>query len=138
MNLTSLITDNISEIISKIIDFTHNRQKILLRNIKNLHTTGYVPMDLEVDEFSDLLTNAISEHVRCHRLMLCDTENIKFGPQGSFAIKPIIDEHAEELLKENPDEYIELQVNKRLENSLNQKIATELLRQKQGMVSIFG
>jgi flagellar basal body rod protein FlgB len=134
MNLTSLITDNIAELLVKIIEFTQSRQKILSRNINNTNSAGFIPMDLAVDEFSELLNNAIKEHIRRQRLVLCDTENIKFGAAGSFEVKPVVDKYAKELIEESQDEYLELQVNKLLENSLNQRIAAELLRQKQGMI----
>ena len=135
MNLTSLMTDNISEILIKIIEFTQARQKILAQNIINLHISGFVPKELEVDEFSDLLNIAIDEHIRTQRLVFCDTENIKFGFTGDFIVKPVADEISKELLEENRDEYIELQINKLWENSLNQKVAAELLRQKQEIIS---
>jgi flagellar basal-body rod protein FlgB len=137
MNLSSLITDNVTELLVKIVEFTQARQKILSRNINNIYSFGFVPKDLAVDEFSELLNQAIDEHIRSQRLMLCDTENIKFGISGSFEAKPVVDEYAKELLEERRDEYLELQINKLLENSLNQRIAAELLRQKQGMISIF-
>lgn len=136
MDLTLLITDNVTEILIKIIEFTQTRQKILIRNIINIHNPAHVPKELEVSKFSSLLNNAIDEHIRNRRLVLCDTENIKFGISGSFEIKPVVDEHAKGLLEENRDEYIELQINKLWENSLNQKVAAELLRQKQGTISI--
>ena len=91
-----------------------------------------MPKDLAVDEFSDLLNNAINEHIQNQRLVLCDTESIKFGVSGSFEVKPVADKYAKELLEENRDEYLELQINKLLENSLNQRVAAELLRQKTG------
>lgn len=134
MNLTSLITDNISEILKKIIEFTHARQKILAQNITNLNTPGFVPKELEVNEFSDMLHYAIDEHIRSQRLILQDSENIKFGSSGSFTVKPINDETSKELLEENRDEYLELQINKLWENSLNQKMAAELLKQKQEFI----
>jgi len=131
MNLTPLITDNVSEILIKIIEFTQARQKILAQNITNLYAPGFVPKELEVDEFSDLLNNAIDEHIKTQRLVFCDTENIKFGFSGTFTAIPVTDEMSKELLEENRDEYIELQIHKLLENSLNQKLAAELLKQKQ-------
>jgi len=138
MNLSSLITDNIAELLVKIVRFTQTRQKILSRNINSVHSFGFVPRDLEVDEFSELLKDAIEEHIRRQRLVLRDTENIKFGVSGSFEVKPVVDEYAKELLEENRDAYLELQISKLLENSLNQRVAAELLRQKQqGMISIF-
>ena len=137
MNLASLITDNITELLVKIIEFTQTRHKILTENITNIHSPGFVPEDLVVDEFSDLLSSAIDEHIANRRLVLRDTENIKFGISGSFEVKPVVDKYAKELLEENREEYIELQINKLLENALNQRVAAELLRRKQGMISVF-
>jgi hypothetical protein len=137
MNLPTSATDNVTELLVKIIEFTQSRQKVLTQNINNIHSPGFVPKDLAVDEFSDSLSNAINEHTRSQRLVLCDTENIKFGPAGSFEVIPAVDHHAKRLLEESRDEYLGLQINKLLENSLNQRVAAELFRQKQGMVSIF-
>ena len=130
MNLTPLITDNITEILIKIIEFTQVRQKILAQNIINLHVPGFMPKELEVDEFSNLLNHAIDEYIRTHRLVLLDTENIKFGISFCIEVTPVEDVFSKELLEQNQDEYIELQISKLWENSLNQKVAAELLRQK--------
>lgn len=130
MNLSSLITDNITELLVKIIEFTQTRQRLLTRNINNLHEPGFVPKDLAVEEFSESLNDAIAEHTQNQRLVLRDTENIKFGMAGSFEAEPMVDYHAGDLFKSNKDEYLELQVNKLLENSLNQRVAAELFRQK--------
>lgn len=135
MNLTSLITDNISEILVKIIEFTHTRQKIIIRNIIRMNKPGFVPQKLAVKEFSGLLNTAIDEHIQNKRLVLRDTENIKFGTCGNFDVKPTIDKQSKLLLEKNREEYLEVQINKLLENSLNQRVATELLRRKQNTFS---
>jgi len=137
MKIASLITDNITELLVKIIEFTRTRHKILARNISDISSLGFVPKDLVADEFSDLLNSAINEHIANRRLVLRDTENVKFGIGGSFKVKPTIDKYAKDLLDENRDKYIELQKNKLLENALNQRVAAELLKQKQGMISVF-
>jgi len=130
MNLLPLVNDNITELLIKIIEFTQIRQKTLIQNIKSIHSSGFVPKDLRVDEFCNLMNNAINEHIQNQRLVLRDTENIKFSISSSFEVKPMIDEYAKELLEEKRDEYLELQINKLLENSLNQRIAAELLKQR--------
>lgn len=136
MNLMSLVPDNIAEILINIVKFTRTRQKILIQNIINVQNPEYIPQELEVIEFSVVLSNAIDEHVRNRRLVLHDTENVKFGAGGSIELKPIIDKQGIKLLEENRNEYLERQINKLWENSLNQKLAAELLRQKQGSVPI--
>jgi flagellar basal body rod protein FlgB len=137
MNLASPATDNITELLVKIIEFTQNRQKILIQNINNIYTPSFVPKDLAVEEFSSLMNNAIIEHTRNQRLLFCDTRNIKFGDACRLETQPIIDKYAKELLEKNRNKYIELQTNKLLENSLNQRAAAVLLRQKQETISIF-
>ena len=136
MNLTSLITDNISEILVKIIEFTQIRQTILTRNINNINLPGFIPKDLAVNEFSEMLSYAIDCHIQNQQLVLCDTENIKFGTNGCFEARALPDKHADNLLKTNRDEYLELQINKLMENSLNQRIAAELFKQKQETISM--
>jgi flagellar basal body rod protein FlgB len=139
MNLLSLLTDtdNITELLIKVIEFTQMRQKILARNINNIDSPGFVPKDLAVKEFCVLLHKAINKHITNRCLVLSDSENVKFSNSGSFDTKPIIDKYAKELLEENQDEYLALQINKLFENSLNQRVAAELLRQKQEMISAF-
>jgi len=132
MSLQSLITDNITDLLVKIIEFTQIRQKILMRNINSVDVQGFVPKDLAVEEFCRLLGDCIDEHVRSRRLVLCDTENIKFGANGNFEVRPKIDECGKKLREQNRDAYLEAQVNKLLENSLNQRVAVELLRKKTG------
>lgn len=134
MNLAALITDNITEILIKIVEFTRARQKILVRNIINVHKPDFVPKELEVDEFSSVLNGAIDEHVENERLVLSDTQTIKFCASGDMQVEPIIDVHGQKLLRENRDEYIEWQIDKLWENSLSQRIAAELLRHKEGAI----
>jgi len=131
MNLSSLVTNNITEILVKIIQFTQIRQEIISENINNIDACGFVPKDLEVNRFSELMNTAVCGHVQSGRLMLCDTENIKFGARGHFEVKPIADTDAREALGESRDGYLELQIQKLLENTLNQRVAAELLKQMQ-------
>jgi flagellar basal body rod protein FlgB len=131
MNQQAVIADNITEVLTKIIEFTNARQKILTDNINNVHCFGFLPKDLAVNEFSDLMEAAVDEHVRNQRLIMCDSQTITFGADGFFEARPVIDNFAKKLLDENKDEYIELQINKLLENAINQRLAAELLCQRQ-------
>ncbi len=137
MNVPVLITDNITELLVKIISFTETRRKVITGNINNMRDPDFAPADLDVNKFSQLLNYAIDEHTRNNRLVLCDTETIKFGRGGSFEVRPVFDKYAMELLDKNPDEYLEHQINKLLENALNQKVAETLLKQKEGIATDF-
>jgi flagellar basal body rod protein FlgB len=131
MNLPTLTTDNITEVLLKIIEFTQNRQKILIQNINTMHSDGFVPRDLPVDEFSKLMAQALAEHACSGQLILRDGQNVKFGANGTFETIAAIDEDAKSLFELNRDEYLRKQIDKMLENSLNQRIAADLLKQKQ-------
>ena len=131
MNLPTMTTDNITEVLLKIINFTQSRQKVLIQNINTMHTAGFAPRDLPVDEFSRLMAQALAEHTCNHRLVLQDGKNVKFGANGDFEVTPVIDDEARMLFEQNRDEYLRCQIIKMLENSLNQRIAVDLLRQKQ-------
>jgi flagellar basal body rod protein FlgB len=137
MNVPVMITDNVTELLVKIISFTEVRRKVITGNINNMRTPDFAPADLDVNEFSQLLNYAIDEHTRNNRLVLCDTDTIKFGQGGSFEVKPVFDKYAKELLDKNQDEYLEHQINKLLENALNQKVAETLLKQKEGIITDF-
>jgi flagellar basal body rod protein FlgB len=131
MNLPTITTDNITEVLLKIINFTQSRQKVLIQNVNTMHTAGFAPRDLPVDEFSRLMAQALAEHTCNHRLVLQDGKNVKFGANGDFEVTPVIDEEARMLFEQNRNEYLRCQIIKMLENSLNQRIAVDLLRQKQ-------
>jgi len=127
---SQLITDNITDLLVKIIEFTEERQKVLTRNINNIDKKDFIPEDLATAEFSKLMNNAINEHISNNRLVLYDTETIKFGIGGSLDIKATPDGNAEKILRQNREQYLEMQINKLMENALNQKVAAVLLRQK--------
>jgi hypothetical protein len=138
MNLPTLTTDNITEVLLKIIEFTQSRQKILIQNINTMNSDGFAPRDLPVDEFSKLMAQALAEHACSGRLILRDGQKVKFGANGNFEAIAAIDEDAKSIFEQNRDEYLRRQIDKMLENSLNQRIAADLLRQKQSNESCTG
>jgi flagellar basal-body rod protein FlgB len=130
MNLSLQVTDNIGELLCKVLKFTKLRQKVISSNINNMDTPGYIPKDLPVEEFSDIMNEALNEHLCNNRLILVDTDTIKFKTNGNFEVTAVEDSQAAELLRINRDKYLETQINKLLENTLNRKLANQLLTQK--------
>ena len=135
MDLLSLVTDNVTELLVKVIEFTEGRQKLLIRNIRGVDKPGYAPRDLPVDEFCGLMNVAIGEHAVNHRLLMQDTDHIKFDASGGFEARAVIDDDALSLLAEDRDGYIKLQTERLLENSLHQRMAAELLRSTEGVIA---
>ncbi len=136
MDISLTASDNLTEVLEKIIEFTSRRDKVLTRNIEKFNTDGFVPKDLDVTGFADLMTMAVAEHIENDRLLLRDNDNIRFGRAGSFETANVVDSRAAKLLKVNRKKYIEMQVNKLSENLVNKRMALELLEQKQGYPAI--
>jgi flagellar basal body rod protein FlgB len=137
MNLTTTVTDNIGELLVKIIEFTRVREEVLSDNINDVHVEGFEPRDLADEEFAEALAGAVGEHIQFKRLILRDTDNVKFGVNGCFEVRAVVDESARLLLDRDKEEYLKHQTHKLAENSLNRRVASELLRQKGGVESNF-
>jgi flagellar basal body rod protein FlgB len=137
MYLSTLITDNVSELLVKILEFTRARHEVLVENIDDMYNPDFLPKDLDVEQFAELMDEAIDEHQLCGRLRLRDTRYIKFGENGRFEVHVVVDEDAKELLEQNVKDYVKLQKNKLKENLVNYRLAREILKQKQGITSVF-
>ena len=84
MKATSTTTDNITEILTRIVEFTERRRQVLTRNLFDYNNEGFRPYDMPVTEFSACMTQAVTEHVHSDRLLLCDCEHVRFGEGGCF------------------------------------------------------
>lgn len=125
------VTDNITEVLLMILDFTRHRHKILIDNLNSVNKKDYTPKDLDVDGFADVINQALSEHVRSGRLALVDIDTVRFEDEGSFDAAAVNDEMAQWLIETDIEQYLELQKKKLSENSLNSRLAAELLKRKQ-------
>ena len=125
------VTDNISELLLNIFQFAQARQKTLVTNIRNMDTPGFVPTDLPCRQFAHLMHIALDAHQLSDTLLLADTKYIRFLGQGRFEVKPVPDTHAKELLDTSKERYIQFEVEKIIENAVNQRFAAQLLREKQ-------
>ena len=132
MNLSPTVTDNLTELLSKILDFTERRRIVLTRNMIDCDKPGFVPKDLDTKEFANVMSCAVAEHIQNDRLMFCDAENIKFGKAGNFDIFPVVDKKAKKLFENDIESYFELQIEKLSNNLINTKIARQLIKQKHG------
>jgi hypothetical protein len=131
MKLTSTTTSNITEILMRIVEFTERRREILTRNLFDYKNDGFRPYDMPVMEFSTCMTQAVTESVRSDRLLFCDHEHVRFGEGNCFDTEPVIDRTAENLLESDLKQYLQMQIHKLSENLMNNRVAVELLKQKQ-------
>lgn len=136
MNLCSNITDNVTELLVHIVEFTERRNKLLMNNVLEYSRPGFTPMDLDVTGFAELMTDAVSEHVQNERLLLRDTETIRFGCEGVFESSPVADESAKKLIKNDIRKYLKMQARKVTENLFNKRVASELLAKKRSREAV--
>lgn len=137
MKIKPTKTDNVAEILTKVIEFTDRRAKVLHKNIINVNTKNYRPADLDASTFADLMGRALSSHLISEQLVLVDSEYIKFGPNGTFQTIPVIDDKACRLLAEDTKQYLKLQMKKISENQMNKNVALQLIEQKQKKNTFF-
>ncbi|MFA6187221.1 MAG: hypothetical protein WC770_08445 [Phycisphaerae bacterium] len=130
MDLSSLIRDNIDDILVKIIQFTHIRHCIIADNIKNCRSAGFVPRHVDVEDFAKVISVALAEHQRSKKLSLCDSHTITFSFGGKLDVKPEMDIAAQKLFVQDFRRYILLQKQRLKENIVNNKTACALLRHK--------
>jgi hypothetical protein len=130
VKLPPATTDNLTELLSRIIDFTERRKEVLTRNLFDYRNSSFVPKDLPVHEFSDTLTHALAEHIHNKRLLLEDRQNVRFYSNGDFDAEATVDSEAIVLLENNPQAYVQEQIRKLSENLIHNRLAVELLRQK--------
>ncbi len=130
MDLSSLIRDNVDEVLVKIIQFTHICHKVILDNINNCHSAGFIPRRIDVEDFAKIISAALGEHQKNKRLVLCDSDSVNFMPDGRLNIKLQIDAAAKKLFDEDFNRYLYLQEQRLNENSINNKTACALLEHK--------
>jgi len=131
MKITTRKTDNVVEVLSKVLEFTDRRSRVLHNNIVNVNTENYRPADLDAAAFADLMAQALSEHLISGRLIMVDSEHVKFGEDGKFEAIPIIDTQASQLLVTDRKQYLKHQMKKISENHMNKKVTAQLIERKQ-------
>lgn len=128
--------DNVTEVLLDVIQFTQARHKLIIENIRNAKKPGFQPKDLPSQEFAAILNVAINEHVTKQRLVFHDTDHVHFGCRGLFDIEPVSDREAFDMLVADYDAYIKFQTEKLNENSLHQRFAAQLLKQKHSILAV--
>jgi hypothetical protein len=127
MNLLSLVPDNLTEVLLKILRFTELRHKVLYRNLQCAEDAGFRPEDMPAAEFATVLDRAVAEHLQSHRLVFRDSDNVRFGPNGSMELRATIDERADALLRTDRSAYVQYVKQLCRENALNRLVAEGLL-----------
>lgn len=128
--LSSLVRDNIDEILVRIIQFTNIHHNLISENIRGYRAAGFVPMYVDVEDFAKVISVALAEHQKTKRLALCDSRTVTFLQGGEFAVEPQVDFEAADLMCSDLPGYLDLQKSRLRENIANNKAACALLYHK--------
>ncbi|MFC1765630.1 hypothetical protein ACFL6U_26590 [Planctomycetota bacterium] len=129
MKCEAPVVDNITELLNRILAFTRKRHCLLIQNLENMGTPGFVPHDLPVIRFSKAIEEALTEHVLHQRLIWRDSEALHINDSGDLHISAVRDEKAFLLKQSNRHAYQEHLSQKLVENELNRRVTLELLNQ---------
>ena len=119
-------TETILELLNMILHFTKSREQVLIDNIRFLEKPGFVPKDLDAEAFSQIVDAALTEYITHNRLVLRDTENIRFLQEGAFHVTPAQDEDAVRL-RPHAERYFQYQAQKLAQNATNARVAQRLI-----------
>ncbi len=127
MKLENPVTLILSELLSLIKTFSCLRHQQLLKNLNGVDTPGYIPEDLPVTPFAEAMHIAINEYLLSQRLVMVDSDCVRFGCNGTFTVKRQIDVEAQALLVSDKIAYKELILTRMHENTLSEKATQEIL-----------
>lgn len=83
--IQDLVTSNQIELLERTVSFTEQRHKLILENLANIDTPGYVQKDASVTEFQQSLAAAIEKTRQSFNGKLDpeSTDSIQFEPGGT-------------------------------------------------------
>jgi flagellar basal-body rod protein FlgB len=72
------------------VNFTEQRHEVIMENIANVDTPGYIQKDVSTSEFQSALRDAIDKQQHSYALSLDpqDTRHVQFGPGNSVQVTP--------------------------------------------------
>lgn len=132
MQINKIEPDNaVLELLEIVIEFTYRRGDLLRKNIAGVTNVGFVAYEYPVKEFVDMIEKAVAEQIYAERILLEDSEYVKFGENGSFEVYPTVDQASNEIFKKDINAYIDLQKEKLAENRWLLTQARNLLNELQ-------
>lgn len=118
MNMISLLTDSISEILIRIINFTCARQKYTVqRNVTDIDEFECLDRELLLKRYYDLILDSIDDYV-VYRYLAPRSIVIKYGSCRSIVSMSVTHGHNKSLSEKDRDEYYSWQNKRVWENSI--------------------
>ncbi|NLE29447.1 MAG: hypothetical protein GX629_07255 [Phycisphaerae bacterium] len=121
MILSEVFNNSETAPLDRLIRFTESRHKILVNNMANIDTPGYVMQDLDVSKFQQDLKKAIE-----HKTLACT--------QSTQPASAKTDYNQYLLFHDRNNRSVEKQVSQMTQNTLTHNVAVELLRNRYNLL----
>jgi flagellar basal-body rod protein FlgB len=126
-------------VLTRVLQFTAQRQRLLASNIANLTTPDYIPRDVSTSAFQGVLREA----VECRRaaggvsvpagagggLNLRETAELKLDPSGQLVLRPTTPS-GNILFQDRNNRDLERSMQALVENATAFRVASDLLRNR--------
>lgn len=121
-----------------MLRFAGARQRVLASNIANIDTPGYQPKDVSPRSFQEALGEAIDARRERNggsggSLAFKPTDEVRTGPGGALELAPKT-ASGSVLFHDRNDRDLERMMQAMVENATAFRVASDLLRQRTGMI----
>ena len=120
--IESLLSLSSTPVLERMIEFSGRRHRVLVENIANLDTPGYVMKDLPVDAFQAAMRKAIDGRRR--------SRGSELPPMNGRYLMPLVDQHNYVLFHDGNNRSVEKQMAALAENAMVHNGSIEILRKQ--------
>lgn len=125
-------------VLTRVLQFTAQRQRLLASNIANLTTPDYIPRDVSTSAFQGVLREAVERRRAAGGggatgsgggLNLRETAELKFDPSGQLVLRPTTPS-GNILFQDRNNRDLERSMQALVENATAFRVASDLLRNR--------
>jgi flagellar basal-body rod protein FlgB len=114
--------------LEQVVQFTAQRHQVLVNNIANLDTPGYVAQDLSMSDFQDALAKALGDQQAGGGPLMLSGRQVKTDSAGRLTTTPQPVSDLSVTFHDKGTRQVEKEMTALAENTLTYNIAAELLR----------
>ena len=123
-----MISETTMPALEQVLQFTAQRHEVLVNNIANIDTPGYVAQDLSVSDFHNALAKAMGDQQAGGGPLVLSGEQVKTDGSGRLTTTPKPVSDLGVTFHDHATRQVEKEMTALAENTLTYNIAAELLR----------
>ena len=123
-----LISETNVPVLEQVLQFTAQRHQVLVNNIANIDTPGYVAQDLSMSDFQNALAKALGEQQTSGGPLMLSGQQVKTDASGRLTTTPQPVSGLGVTFHDGASRQVEKEMTALAENTLTYNIAAELMR----------